>query len=350
MPVAAVDWPPENMATSSDRAPMPSETPTALPIDYDTVHLGAEGHREALIGELVHRGSRVIDEIGSLLFTHGAPGPAAWAQNSWLAPTEYHVRSIGEAARLLSSIQRNWHLHSISHHRRARLIADKLPPIRFKPLAFPARVPSSPLGAFALLDRDRLLASPVCTSAFADGRPIFAEDREGPPNRAYLKLWEALTLARRQPGPGDVCLDLGASPGGWTWVLDQLGANVIAVDRADLTPEITASSRVTTHRGDAFSLTLEELDRRPDWILSDVIAYPARLFALADYWCRACPQAGVIITVKCQGAVDPAEIDRFLGISNARLRHLAANKHELTFFRLPDGGPPEGVSRGPYRL
>lgn len=326
---------------------MPSDLPVSLPIAYDTVHLAAADHGGALIDELAHRGSQVVDELGSLIFTRGLPGPAAWAQNSWLAPAEYRIGSIGEAARLLSSIQRNWHLHSIAHHRRARLIADKLSPIRFRALDFPANVPGAPLGAFGLLDRDRLLASPVCSSAFADGRPVFAEDRHGPPNRAYLKLWEALTLARTQPGPGDLCLDLGASPGGWTWVLDQLGADVMAVDRAGLAPEIAASARVTLHRGDAFGLTLGDLDRRPDWILSDVIAYPARLFALADYWCHACPEAGVIITVKCQGAVDAAEIDRFLDINQARLHHLAVNKHELTLFRLPAGGPPDGATRGP---
>lgn len=326
---------------------MPSDFPAALPIAYNVVHLAADGHRQALIDELVHRGDRIVDAIDSLIFVHGTSGPAAWARNSWLAPAEYRVASIGEAARLLASVQRNWHLHSISHHRRARLIADKLAPIRFRPLGFPAPVPSAPLGVFGLLDRDRLLASPLCSSAFADGRPVFAEDREGPPNRAYLKLWEALTLARTQPGPGDVCLDLGASPGGWTWVLNQLGADVVAVDRAPLVPELAAAPRVTTHRGDAFGLTVADLDRRPDWILSDLIAYPARILALARYWCRACPQAGIVITVKCQGVVDPAEIDHFLAIDNARLRHLSANKHELTFFRLPDAGPPEGASRRP---
>ncbi len=130
-------------------------------------------------------------------------------------------------------------------------------------------------------------------------------------------------------------------------MLNQLGADVIAVDRADLAPKLAAEARVTMHHGDAFGVTVEDLDRRPDWILSDVIAYPARLHALAEYWCHACPQAGVIITVKCQGAVDPAEIDRFLDIDKARLLHLSANKHELTFFRLPDAGPPEGASRRP---
>src|SRR5436309_1011333 len=30
---------------------------------------------------------------------------------------------------------------------------------------------------------------------------------------AYLKLWEALTLLKCRPAPGEICLDLGGSPG-----------------------------------------------------------------------------------------------------------------------------------------
>ena len=72
-----------------------------------------------------------------------------------------------------------------------------------------------------------------------------------PPNRAYLKLWEALTLAAnmpdgRMPRPGELCLDLGSSPGGWSWVLQKLGARVISVDKAPLDPadRIAARHRV----------------------------------------------------------------------------------------------------------
>lgn len=318
----------------------------SLPITYDCVHVPAREHREALVDELRHRGSRIVEEVDGLVFTQGAAGPAAWAQNSWLAPAEYEIGSISEAARLLRSMQRNWHLHSISHHRRAQLIADKLPRIRFKPLDFPAAVPTAPLGAFCLLGKKRLLASPVCSSAFADGEPVFNENRDGPPNRAYLKLWEALTLARQLPEPGQICLDLGASPGGWTWVLARLGATVAAVDRAGLVPELEAAKNVTTLQADAFKLSLADVPKQPDWIFSDIIAYPDRLFDLAEYWCSALPEAGVILTVKCQGEVDAAGIDRFRGIPNGQLLHLAANKHELTFFRLPGaGGPPEATAR-----
>jgi len=70
------------------------------------------------------------------------------------------------------------------------------------------------------------------------------EDKEGPPSRAYLKLQEALTLARRWPQRGDRCLDAGACPGGWTWVLANLGAQVTAVDRSPLEDRIMARPEV----------------------------------------------------------------------------------------------------------
>lgn len=313
------------------------------PAAYDTVHVAAPDHIEALTDELAHRGSKVVARHEDLIFASGACGPAAWAANTWLTPTEYPIESIGAAARRLRALQRNWALHAVGDHRRCRLIAERLPTIRFRALSFPCTPPTAALGAWCLLDRHRLLASPTCSSPFADGVAVFEPDRDGPPNRAYLKLWEALTLARCRPGPGDHCLDLGASPGGWTWVLAGLGARVTAVDRAGLAPALAANPHITQRRGDAFALRAEDIGP-VKWICSDLIAYPERLLALARYWASACPTAHIVLTVKCQGTVDAALIARFLEIPGAGLCHLSANKHELTFFRLPGGPPPEAVT------
>ena len=116
-------------------------------------------------------------------------------------------------------MQRNWAAYAAAHHRRMALIQDRLPPVKARPLRFPEPAPTAHLGAWTLLAPDRLLASPTKTSPFPNGECRFEEDRTGPPSRAYLKLWEALTRLGAWPGPGDTCLDLGASPGGWTWVL-----------------------------------------------------------------------------------------------------------------------------------
>ena len=65
-----------------------------------------------------------------------------------------------------------------------------------------------------MLDPETMLAAAQCTSPFPNGEIGFVEDRIGPPSRAYLKLWEALTLIGSRPGPGERRVDLGSSPGG----------------------------------------------------------------------------------------------------------------------------------------
>jgi len=310
----------------------------------DTVYLAAPGYAEDLEAELSARGERVLDRREDLFLVAGSLGPAAWAQNTWLAPEVIPVASIGEAARTLKARQRNWHLHGLVEHRRAQLVVDKLPSIRFRPLVFPADPPTAPLGAWTLLDRDHLLLSGQCSSAFPDGQVHFVEDRHNPPNRAYLKLWEALTLARERPKPGMRCLDLGAAPGGWSWVCACLGAEVVSIDRAALAPNVLATGLVDHRRGDAFRMDAERAGG-VQWILSDLAAYPDRLLELARYWAHACPEANMIFTIKLQGAPDPAAYRAFYEIPGSRIMHLSHNKHELTWFRLADGGPPEAATR-----
>ena len=174
-------------------------------------------------------------------------------------------------------MQRNWSAYAVEHHRRSALIAERLPPVKARKLVFPEPAPASHLGAWTLLAPDRMLASPEKTSPFVNGECVFEEDHIGPPSRAYLKLWEALTQLGRWPQPGESCLDLGASPGGWTFVLAKLGASVIAVDKAPLDPRVAEMPGVTWREGSAFAVAPEPVD----WLCSDVIAYPGRLLALA---------------------------------------------------------------------
>ena len=180
--------------------------------------------------------------------TPGMAATAAWALDTWTEPVEVPAPSIAAAAGALRAVQRNWSLYAATQFRRATLIEARLPPVKARPLNFPEPAPTAPLGAWTLLAADRALASPAKTSPFVNGEPRFVEDREGPPSRAYLKLWEALTRAGRWPRPGETCLDLGASPGGWTWAIAQLGAQVTAVDKAPLDPAVTAMPGVATRQ------------------------------------------------------------------------------------------------------
>lgn len=113
--------------------------------------------------------------------------PIAWCANVWREPQQLHIASIGDAARQLRAMQRNWALYPIARHRRAALIETNLPKVSARPLAFGAPQPTSPLGSWTLLDLTTMLASPNCSSAFPNGEVRFVEDRTAPPSRAYLK-------------------------------------------------------------------------------------------------------------------------------------------------------------------
>lgn len=297
-------------------------------------YLAAPGFERELAEELARRGARLVRWHGRLALSPDPPVPAAWAVNVWLAPREHAIASIADAARQLRAIQRNWAMYAPLLHRRAALIAARLPHVSAKPLVFPAAAPTAPLGGWTLLAPDRLLASPACTSPFPNGEARFVEDRTGPPSRAYLKLWEALALLRRWPGPGALCLDLGAAPGGWTWALARLGARVLAVDKAPLDPRVAQLPGVEVRQGSAFALDPVAWRRAHgplDWLVSDVVAYPARLLRLVRRWIDAGAVRNLVCTVKFQGPTDHAAAEAFAAIPGAWLRHLWHNRHELTF-------------------
>ena len=293
-------------------------------------YLAADGFLEQLQEELRRAGATVTATHERLLICEGPPVAAAWAANIWHDAFEWPVSSIGSAAKALRDLQRNWAMYAPLHHRRAALIQERLPHVSAKPIVFPAAAPTAPLGSWTLLAPDRLLAAAHCSSPFANGEVVLVEDREGPPNRAYLKLWEALVRLRRWPGPGERCLDLGASPGGWTYVLAKLGASVVAVDKAPLDPKVAAMPVVAWRGESAFAL--EPASVGPvDWLFSDIACYPPRLLRLVERWRDSGLVKNFVCTLKFQGETDHEAARAFAALPGARVLHLHHNKHELTF-------------------
>jgi 23S rRNA (cytidine2498-2'-O)-methyltransferase len=258
-----------------------------------------------------------------------------WAQDVWFAPQHQTIASINDAAKVLRAVQRNWVAYGEGHQRRLALLKESLPPIKARAWSFPSPLPDAALGAYTLLSRDRLLFSATRQSPFAHGEIEFAEDREGPPSRAYRKLWEVFTLLQQQPQHGERCVDMGASPGGWTWVLAKLGANVTSVDKAPLTPEVAALPNVHCVVGSAFAVRPEDYAQAPfDWFFSDVICYPARLLTMVQAWMAVGAAKRFVCTLKFQGETDHTTVAAFAAIPGSRLLHLAHNRHELTWLKL----------------
>lgn len=278
---------------------------------------------------------------GKLLYYKEGIEAAAQSPNIYFARTQMlepfilHFDSIGDAAAALKNIQRNWAPYQYQFFRRAELIQQKLPYINLREREFPVKIPQSHIGLYTLLDEKTILASAKTTSFLPAGKIVFKEDHVNPPSRAYLKLQEALALANNffgveYPTAGSVCFEAGACPGGWTWVITNLGANVIAVDRSQLDARLMCNPLVKFMEHDAFTLPPQEIGKC-DWVFSDVICYPERLYEWACKWLDSGLAKNMVCTIKMQGGIDWQAAQRFADIPNSRVVHLNYNKHELTW-------------------
>jgi len=297
---------------------------------------------ELLVSELKGRFNitqKPTTRYGDLLYFDNldldvAPNPY-WARTTMLEPFFLDFKTIGEAANTLKEIQRNWAPYQYTCFRRAQLIQEKLPYINLKDRKFPVTIPQSPIGLYTLINENTLIASAKTTSYLPAGTLHFVEDHENPPSRAYLKIQESLTMANLLngtplPAPGQRCFEAGACPGGWTWVLAGLGAEVFAVDRAPLADSLMKNPLITFQAHDAFTLTAEDIGP-VDWIFSDVICYPERLLEWITKWLSIKPELNMICTIKMQGEINWPLIQQFADIPGSKIVHLNYNKHELTW-------------------
>ncbi len=312
-----------------------------MPGSKSTAYLAAEGFEAELEQELVRTlgPNATIEKHGRLLITAHTAVASVWAENIWFDPERIAITSIGDAAKALRQRGALWAPYAATLHRRSMLIQEKLPRRKETPLEFLGALPSRQLGSWTLLNEKTLLAASQCSSVFPNGALRFVENKQAPPSRAYLKLWELFTTQGFRPSPGEVCLDLGSSPGGWTWVLADLGCKVISVDRAPLDPTIAKMKGVEHLEKNAFALKPQELGP-VDWLFSDIICYPKDLRALVETWLQSGLCRNLVCTVKFKGETDFETTERLAQIPGSRLRHLHHNKHELTWWKLSKTGPP----------
>ena len=301
--------------------------------EIQSVYLSPKGLSELLLNEI----GAVIAVHDRLIFSSEPFIEAHWAQNIWKNTQIISFESINDASKKLKTLQKNWCLYSFTLHRRAKLIQDKLNLKPQKPLAFPNNLSKNVLGSWCLLDENTLLASTDCSSPFPNGEPIFIQDKNGPPNRAYLKLFEALTLAGQTPKQGEFCIDIGGSPGGWTWVIQKCGAEVLSIDRSPLDKKIINLKNVAFEKRDAFSLLPEVFKkegRQVDWLFSDLICYPEKLYDWLSMWIDSGICKNFICTLKFKGKPEFGIVKKFAAIPNSKVIHLFHNKNELTFIKL----------------
>lgn len=114
------------------------------------------------------------------------------------------------------------------------------------------------------------------------------------PSRSALKLEEALmtllTPREREAlvKPGMRAADLGAAPGGWTWVLTRQHLKVSSIDNGPLREHVLDTGLVEHLRADGFHWQPE---RTMDWMVCDMVEQPRRVAErmatwMRENWCR----------------------------------------------------------------
>ncbi len=297
--------------------------------DIQSVYLLKEGLLEPLLEELSDPLIQIKDD---LIFSSRPHRFCCFAQDSWTSPQMISIQSIQDGIKKLKALYPFWHFHGISHFRRGNLIESGLKRIKNQEIDWQSPLPKHQSFSFTLLDPNTLLISGPTTRCYPDGIIQFMETKL-PPSRAYLKLIEAFHLIQKWPKPKERCLEIGAAPGSWSYILSELKTNLTACDKAPLDLPDRLKSQIHFLKQDGFKLT-PDLIGPCDWLFSDVICYPEKLFDFVKKWVdsKLCPN--MICTIKFQGAIDLSILEKFKKIENSQLIHLYHNKHEITWIYL----------------
>lgn len=279
--------------------------------------------------ELKEEWPQIQQELGRLFLGPPPEKPLIWAQDYWSSLHYEKFDSVGEAVKILKKNSLRWvHLDSVEH-RRSQLIQQQLKSWKPDPVEFLKPPVKKPFAVWTLLDKNSLIFCPQPSSPFPLGEFIFKENKEFPPTRAYLKLWEIFTFYLTPPSKKSIALDLGSCPGGWTWVLQSLGLKVVSVDKAPLAEPIQSLPRVEFIKSDAFRLNPTEVGPI-DWLFSDLICAPDKLYDLVQKW-KDFGVKNFVCTLKFKGPTDFKMIEKFREIPHSKMIHLLHNKHELTW-------------------
>ena len=196
-------------------------------------------------------------------------------------------------------------------------------------------------GARAVLAR----SDPRDSAPWPLGIPRLKLAREAP-SRSALKLEEALlTLLSADERdkwlkPGMKAADLGAAPGGWSWVLARHGVHVTAIDNGPLAETALATGLIRHQRADGFTW---QPPQPLDWMVCDMVEQPRRVAArmaewFAQGWCRRAV-FNLKLPMKKRHAEVQANLADFVAHCDAagvpvewRARQLYHDREEITVF------------------
>lgn len=302
------------------------------PLNFDVLIPFLKFNQE-LERELLMNQTKVYYKTEKIIVCASLGEKPIWAQDWWPNTRVVNYKTKTDATRVLKS-QKNLGVYYNSNS--SALAANLRRELREVPMKrIEYSVPSKfnfKFFTWTILDSENLLICDRPHSRFPLGWNEFNEDKSVPPNRAYLKLWEVLCLGYIQLKPSDVAIDLGSSPGGWTWALSEQVGKVYSVDKAPLAPKISRSPVVIYHEEDAFKLDPKNFSDCT-WLFSDIICTPERLFQLVNIWMSQSTIQNFVCTIKFKGPCDFEMLKKFKQIENSKIIHLYQNKNEVTWIR-----------------
>ncbi len=166
------------------------------------------------------------------------------------------------------------------------------------------------------------------------------------PSRSTLKLAEAfiaLLTPEEQKSTlraGLQAVDLGASPGGWTWQLVSRGMRVSCIDNGPMAPQVHATGLIEHLRVDGFTWKPR---KTVEWMVCDMIEQPARIAPLMAEWIIGNRCRRSIFNLKLPMKQRHAELERCIGLIDAkmkavgikytlRIKHLYHDREEVTCY------------------
>jgi 23S rRNA C2498 (ribose-2'-O)-methylase RlmM len=166
-----------------------------------------------------------------------------------------------------------------------------------------------------------------------------AFDRHAP-CRSYLKIEEALHLMGEKPVRGQTVVDLGASPGGWSYAFLKRGCHVVAVDNGPLLIErLEQYGDSLTHlRQDGVIFEPDRQNLPVDWLVSDMLISTGKNIGMLRKWFSNRWMRQFVVNIKLPqlhpyAALKPVE--DFLGSTRDiafDIRQLYHDRREVTLF------------------
>ena len=150
----------------------------------------------------------------------------------------------------------------------------------------------------------------------------------GAPSRSASKLEEALLNLGTKPTKGETAVDLGAAPGGWSFVLASHGADVIAVDHAKL-----SIKNLGKLKGAIEHLQENGLKYLPpqsvDWLVCDMVMGARDTLKVLKTWLDADAMKHFVVNIKLPKTNPWPQVRDALALINGYGWDIATGQHLL---------------------